>query len=72
MYLFLSLSLYIYIYIYIYIYVKICVLTQAINVFSLTALKIFNTINAEAGLGLATPFTTADSVSFFLDKKCIY
>jgi len=61
---YLSLSLYIYIYIYIYIYVKMCVLTQMINVFSLTALKIFNKVNA----GLATPFTTADSVSFFLIK----
>ncbi len=28
---------------------------QAINFFSLTRLKLFNAINAVAGLGLATP-----------------
>ncbi len=37
----------------------------------LNALKIFNAINAGAGLGLATPFTTAASV-FFLEKDCVY
>ncbi len=36
------------------------------------ALKIFNTINAGAELGLATPFNTAVSVTFSLDKKFIY
>ncbi len=38
----------------------------------LNALKIFNAINAGAGLGLATPFTTAASVSFFREKDCVY
>ncbi len=52
----------IHIYIYIYIYIK--------NQFN--ALKIFNTINAGAELGLATPLTTAVSDTFSLDKKCIY
>ncbi len=49
--------------------VKISALTYAINFSSLTALKIFNAVNTGAELGLATPFTT---VSFFLDKNCIY
>ncbi len=32
----------------------------------------FNAINAGAGLGLDTPFTTAASVSLFLEKDCVY
>ncbi len=58
----------VYVHIYIYIYisgVKISALTREINFFRL---KIFNAINAGAGLGLATPFTTAASVSFFLKR----
>ncbi len=59
------------IYVYIYISgVKISALTQAINFFSLT--KIFNAINTGAELGLATPLTTAVSVTFSLEKKWIY
>ncbi len=45
-----------------YIYfsgVKINALTQAINFFLFNTLKIFNAINAGAGLGLATPLKTA-------------
>ncbi len=60
-----------YIYIYIYIYfsgVKISALTQEIHFFQINALQIFNAINAWAGLGLATTFTTAASVSFFLKR----
>ncbi len=59
----------IYIYIYIYIYissVKIGALTQEINFCQINMLKIFKAINAGAGLRLATPFTTAAPVSFFL------
>ncbi len=37
---------------------------QAINFSSLTALKIFNAVNAGLELGLATLLTTAASVSF--------
>ncbi len=48
--------------------VKISALTQAINFSSLTALKIFNAINAGAELGLATTLTTAASVSFFFTR----
>ncbi len=44
----------------------ISVLKQAINFSSLTALKIFTTINAGAELGLAT------SLSFFHANNCIY
>ncbi len=59
--------MYVYICIYIYISaVKISALTQAINFFQFNALKIFNAVNAGAGLELATPLTTAASVSFFL------
>ncbi len=48
-------------------------LTQAIHFSSLMALQIFNTVNAKADLGLATPLTTAASVSFFfLVKNCIH
>ncbi len=43
---------------------------QAINFSSLTALKIFNAFNTGAEQGLATPVTTAASVSF--DKNCVY
>ncbi len=50
----------IYIYIYIYIYY--------IYVYIYIIYMIFNAINAGAGLGLATPFTTAASVSFFLKR----
>ncbi len=46
--------------------VKIRVLTQTINFSSLTVLK------TGVELGLPTPLTTADSVSFFLDKDCVY
>ncbi len=54
---------------YIYISgVKISALTQEINFFQINALKIFNAINAGAGLGLATTFTTAASVSFLLKR----
>ncbi len=34
--------------------------------------QIFNAINAGAELVLATPLTTAASVSLSLDKNCIY
>ncbi len=47
-------------------------LTQAIHFSILTMLKILNTVNAEADLGLATSLTTITSVYFFLDKNCIY
>ncbi len=47
--------------------VKNSALTHAIDFSNLTVLKIFN---AGAGLGLATPLTTAACVSFFLDKNC--
>ncbi len=40
-------------------------LTQAIHFSSLTALRIYITINAGAELALTTPLTTAASVSFF-------
>ncbi len=46
-------------------------LTEAIHFFFFV-LKIFNAINAGAELGLATPLTTAISVTFPLDEKCIY
>ncbi len=52
--------------------VKISALTQEINFSSLTVLKIFNAGNAGMGLGLATPPPTAASVSFFLEKNCVY
>ncbi len=48
--------------------VKISALTREIIFFQIKALKIFNAINAGAGLGLATSFTTAASVSFFLKR----
>ncbi len=35
--------------------VKLCALMQAIIFFQFNALKLFNAINAVAGLGLATP-----------------
>ncbi len=41
------------------------------NFSSLTALKIFNAVNAGVELRLATPLTTAASL-FFLEKNCIY
>ncbi len=44
--------------------VKISALMQSINFSSLTALKIFNAVNKGEELGLATPLTTAASVSF--------
>ncbi len=60
-------------YTYIYIYIRAVNqlkyqrnLTQEKNIFQINALKIFNAINAVAGLGLDTPFTTPASVSFFL------
>ncbi len=56
---------YVCIYIYIYIYisaVKISSLTQAIHFPSLKVLKIFNAVNAGAGLGLVTQFKTAASL----------
>ncbi len=43
-----------------------------IHFFQFNALKIFNAINAGAGLGLATPLTTAVFVTISLKKKCIY
>ncbi len=50
----------------------ICVFISGVNFFfQINALKIFNAINAGAGLGLATPFTTAASL-FFLEKDCVY
>ncbi len=49
--------------------VEICALTQVIHFFQFNALKIFN---AGAGLGLATPLTTAVFVTISLKKKCIY
>ncbi len=52
--------------------VKINALTQEIHFFQINELKIFNAINAGAGLVLATPFTTAASVSFFLEMDCVY
>ncbi len=55
--------------IYIYISgVKISELKQEIIFSQIKVLKIFNAINAGAGLGLATPFATAASVSFFLKR----
>ncbi len=45
---------------------------QEITFFQINKIKIFNAINAGAGLGLATPFTTAASVSSFLEKDCVY
>ncbi len=62
--------------IYIYIYICVCVCGGKISAcdsfFQFNALKIFYAINAGAGLGLATPLTTAVSVTISLDKKCIY
>ncbi len=49
--------------------VKISALTHAIHFSSLTVLKIFNAVNARAGLGLAIPLTTAASVSLFLTRS---
>ncbi len=43
-----------------------------IYIFQMNALKIFNAINAGAGLGLATPLSTAASISFFLEKDWVY
>ncbi len=43
-----------------------------IHIFQINALKIFNAINAGAGLGLATPLSTAASISFFLEKDWVY
>ncbi len=71
MYVYICICVCIYIYLFIFISgVKISVLTQEINFFQINALKIFiyNAINAGAGLGLATPFTTAAAVSFFLKR----
>ncbi len=45
--------------------VKISALTQVINFYSLMALKVLNSVNAGAELGLATLLTAAASVSFF-------
>ncbi len=59
-----------------YIYIYILVMSKLARygrpfIFSLIkSLKIFN--NAGAGLGLATPFTTAASLSFFLEKYSVY
>ncbi len=59
--------------VYIYISgVKISALTREINFFQINALKIFNAVNAGAGLGLATPFTTAASVSFSWKGLCLF
>ncbi len=44
--------------------VKISALNAGDYFFQINALKIFNAVNAGAELGLATPFTTAASVSF--------
>ncbi len=41
-------------------------LVQEIMFFQINALKIFNAINAVAGLGLATPLKPSASVSFLL------
>ncbi len=41
---------------------------HANNFSSLTALKIFNIVNAGTELGLVTPLTTAASVSLFLTR----
>ncbi len=38
---------------------KISALRHEINIFSLTLLKIFNSVNAGVELGLATPLSTA-------------
>ncbi len=43
-------------------------LKQAINFSILTVLKILNSVNAGVDLGLATPLTTATTVSFFLTR----
>ncbi len=40
--------------------------------FKINMLKIFNAINAGAGLDLATPFTNCCLRLFFLEKDCIY
>ncbi len=50
---------------YIHIYIKMNALTQVIIFFQFNALKIFNTINAGVGLGLATPLTTAKELRLF-------
>ncbi len=49
-------------------------LMQAIIFFQLKLklLKIFNTIIAGAELVLATALTSAASITFSIDKKCIY
>ncbi len=64
-----------YIYIYIYISaVKISALTQVIRFFFsvLSRQKYSTPLTQGRSLGLATQLITANSVSFFLDKKCIY
>ncbi len=43
-----------------------------ISAVKISVLTIFNAVNRGAELGLASPLTTAASVSFFLDKNCIY
>ncbi len=40
--------------------------------FQFTTLKIFNVVNAGAELGLATPLTTATSVSYSFDENYVY
>ncbi len=56
------------VYIYIHISgVKISTLTQEINFF-----RLMQAANTGAGLGLATPFTTAALCLFFLEKDCVY
>ncbi len=55
----------------VYYYVLVVVVSKldaGDDFFQINALKIFN---AGAGLGLATPFTTAAS-PFFLEKDCVY
>ncbi len=40
--------------------------------FKINMLKIFNAINAGAGLDLAIPFTNCCICLFFLEKDCVY
>ncbi len=48
--------------------IKITTLRQVIHFSNWMAIKIFNAVNTGAELGLATPLTTAASVSFFLTR----
>ncbi len=53
---------------YLFVCISAVKIMQAINFSSLTAYKICNAVNAGVGLWLATPLTTAASVSFFFTR----